>query len=149
MVESLMNGAPPGSMGICTKSGWTDSDCFMIWLKHFCKTANPSKNNKHLIIMDGHHSHKSVAAIEFCLENGIELLTLPPHCTHKMQTLDRTFFKSFKAAYNAASAGRMLANAGRRITDYEICQIFKTAYNKTANIEKAVKTDFGPVDSGH
>ncbi|CAM1305346.1 Uncharacterised protein r2_g1513 [Pycnogonum litorale] len=138
MAESLLNGAPPGSKGLCTDSGWTDSESFVQWLHHFCETAKPSKDNKQLIILDGHHSHKSSEAIELCIERGIELITLPPHCTHKMQPLDKTFFKAFKSAYNAASTGWMVANAGRRITMYEICQIFATAYNKCASIEKAV-----------
>jgi len=116
MVEALMSGAPPGSIGTCTPSGWTDSGCFVRWLKHFESIVKPSKNRKHIIILDGHHSHKTLEAVLFAREHGIELLTLPPHCTHKMQPLDTTFFKGLKAAYNSAADNWMLCNKGRRIT---------------------------------
>ena len=75
----------------------------MKWLKHFISIAKPSKEEKHLIILDGHHSHKTLQAVEFARANGNEMLTFPPHCTHKIQPLDRTFFKSLKSGYNAAA----------------------------------------------
>ncbi|ESO05351.1 hypothetical protein HELRODRAFT_145888, partial [Helobdella robusta] len=80
-------------------SGWTDSECFMKWLNHFTFIVKPSKKDKHLIFLDEHHSHKTLEAVTFCRENGIELITFPPHCTHKMQPLDVSFFKGLKAAY--------------------------------------------------
>ncbi len=138
MVESLMNGAPSGSIGVCTPSGWTDSGCFMHWLKHFVSIVKPSKDDKHIIILDGHHSHKTLEVVSFARDNGIELLTLPPHCTHKMQPLDTTFFKSLKAAYNAAADNWMMCNKGRRISFYEIAGLFCTAYLRAATVEKAV-----------
>ena len=76
--------------------------------------------------------------MEFSLSNGIELLTLPPHCTHKMQPLDKTFFKPLKTAYNAAADTWMVAHRGKRISFYEIPEIFAVAYNRTATVEKSV-----------
>lgn len=66
-------------------------------MKHFVKYAKPSKNERHVIILDGHHSDKTLAAVEYARENGIELITLPPHSTHKMQPLDLTFFRGLKS----------------------------------------------------
>ena len=91
-VESLMHNAPTGALGHCTESGWTDEQSFLKWLKHFTTIAKPSKEKKHIIILDGHHSHKTLEAVEYAQLNGIELLTLPPHCTHRMQPLDWAFF---------------------------------------------------------
>ena len=138
MMESFMNNAPSGAIGHCTKSGWTDEESFMKWLKHFTSIAKPSKEEKHLIILDGHHSHKTLQAVEFARANGIEMLTLPPHCTHKMQPLDRTFFKSLKSGYNAAADTWMVANRGRKISFNDIAEIFCVAYNKVATVEKSV-----------
>jgi hypothetical protein len=139
MVESLLNGAPPASFGTCTPSGWTDNKCFMEWLKHFVAIAKPAKDDRHVIVLDGHHSHKSLEAVIFCRENGIDLITLPPHCTHKMQPLDTTFFKGLKTAYNSAANSWMMQNEGRRITFYEVAGIFSKAYNRSATVERAVK----------
>ena len=92
MTESLMHNAPAGAVGLCTPKGWIDEECFMKWLKHFASIVRPSIKKKHMIILDGHHSHKTLQAIEFSRANGIELLTLPPKCTHKMQPLHVSFF---------------------------------------------------------
>nr|KAI8763073.1 jerky protein homolog-like [Biomphalaria glabrata] len=138
MVYSLMNGCVPASKGLCTPSGWTDSECFINWLKHFAAFVKPQPSHKHLILLDGHHSPKTLEAVNFARENGIELLTFPPHCTHKLQPLDRTFFKSLKSTYNASSDSWMSCHKGRRITSYEVVSIFSKAYVKVATIEKAM-----------
>ena len=138
MNASLMNGAPPGAIGMCTKSGWTDEDCFVKWLQHFISTVRPSTDNRHLLILDGHASHKSLHAVELARESGVDLLTLPPHCTHKLQPLDVSWFKPLKAAYSASADSWMRTNPGRRISEFEISAIFSTAYLKCASAEKIV-----------
>ena len=110
MLDQLMRGAPAQSVGVCSTNGWTDCDLFVKWLKHFVKMTNASRATPQLIIIDGHNSHKSLEAITFAVEHGIHLITLPPHCTHKMQPLDRTYFKSLKAD------SWMVSNPGNRIT---------------------------------
>lgn len=99
MAEGLMKGAPTGAIGAVSDNGWTDCTLFIKWLKHFAATTKSSKSNPQLVILDGHHSHKTLAAVDFARENGITLLTLPPHCTHKLQPLDRTV----KSNYNRAA----------------------------------------------
>ena len=79
MVPTLMNGAPSGAVGTCTKSGWMDQDVFLAWLTHFLSVVKASVNNKHIIILDEHHSHKSLKAVTMAKENGVTLITLPPH----------------------------------------------------------------------
>ena len=128
MVATLMHGTPPGSTGIATPSGWMDSDTFLHWLEHFVKHAKPSKELPHILIVDGHHSHKTLQAIEYARDHGVIMITLPPHTTHKLQPLDRTFFKSLKSAYNRAADSWMSTNPGRRITFYEMGGIFGKAY---------------------
>ena len=133
IMDSLLIGAPPGTVGACT-----DSECFLRWLKHLVSVVKPSKQEKHIIILDGQHSHKTYEAVMFAREHGIELIILPPHCIHKMQPLDIPFFWSLKAAYNAAAENWMLSNKGRRVTMFEIVTIFGTAYLKCASMNKAV-----------
>ena len=139
MVEVLMNGAPPQSVGYVSDSGWTDSELFVKWLEHFVAITNASTNAQHAIIMDGHQSHKTLAAVNFARRHGIHLLTLPPHSTHKMQPLDRTFFKALKSAYNAEADSWMVSNPGRRITHYDIAGISGKAFLRTATPDKAIK----------
>ena len=49
MVDLLMNGAPPQSIGLTNPSGWTDSKIFVDWLKHFVKFTNSSTTNRHVV----------------------------------------------------------------------------------------------------
>ena len=138
MVDLLMNGAPPQSIGLANPSGWTDSEIFIDWLKHFVKFTNSSTTNRHVIVLDGHHSHKTLAAVEYARAHGIDMVTLPPHCTHKMQPLDRTFFKSLKSAYAVESDTWMVSNPGKRISFYQMAGIFGTAYVRTSTQDKAI-----------
>ena len=84
----LAVGAPSGSVIRVSSSGWTDSSLFIKWLTHFVAMTHVSKTNEQLIVHDGHHSHKTLEANNFCRDNRIHLITLPPHCTHKMQPLN-------------------------------------------------------------
>ena len=136
---NLMRGAPPESIGSCTENGWTDDEQFIKWLTHFVTHAKPTKEEPHLIILDGHHSHKTLAAVEFCREHGIVLITLPPHCTHRLQPCDVTFFKPLKSAYNSFCDAWMASHPAQRITFFDISEIFGKAYNKTASVGSAVK----------
>ncbi|XP_064614387.1 uncharacterized protein LOC135478053 [Liolophura sinensis] len=138
MVDALMNGAPPQAVGYVSPSGWTDSDLFVKWLEHFASFTNATRDIQHIIILDGHHSHKTLAAVTFARQHEINLLTLPPHNIHKMQPLDRTYFKSLKTAYNAAADSWMVANPGKRISFFDIAGIFGKAFLRSASSEKAV-----------
>lgn len=138
MVESLMNGAPPQSVGYASQSGWTDAQLFIKWIAHFADFTNASPDNPQLILLDGHHSHKTLEAIEFCRDKGIELISFPPHCTHKLQPLDRTYFKALKASFNAEADNWMVSNQGQRITVHNMAALSGKAFLRTALPEKAV-----------
>ena len=138
MVDALLTGAPPQSVGYTSASGWTDSELFIKWLEHFVSFTNASKDNHHIIILDGHHSHKTLSAITFARDNGLHLLTLPPHSTHKMQPLDRTYFKSLKSSYNTSADSWMISHPGKRITFFDMAGIFGTAFLRTATPDKAI-----------
>ncbi|XP_025154458.1 tigger transposable element-derived protein 6-like [Harpegnathos saltator] len=85
----LMNNAPSGSPAFPQDKGWMDRDVFLQFIKYFVNQTRPSKEQPVLIVLDGHSSHtKSLNVIDYCRESGVILLSLPPHCTHKMQPLD-------------------------------------------------------------
>ena len=100
--------------------------------------THASKTNEQIIVLDVHHSHKTLEAINFCRDNGIHLITLPSHCTHKIQPLDCTFFKLLNIGYNAAASNWMLSHQVRRILFFDKAGIFATVYIFTANIDKAM-----------
>ena len=137
MDNRLMGAAAPQTKGYATGTGWTNAEIFVLWLKHFTNTTKASMDNKQVIILDGHHSHKTLEAINYARAHGITLITLPPHSTHKMQPLDITFFKALKAAYAQADCW-MVNHRGMRISMYDISGIFGRAYINVATQDKAV-----------
>jgi len=137
MAESLMNGASSGAVGYASPNGWIDGGIFVMWMKHFICHVNPSTTNRHVIILDGHCSHKTLEVISLARDNGIDLLVLPPHTTHRLQPLDTVFYKLLSDCYNAAADRWKLTNAGRRISFYEVASLFCEAYEKTATVAKA------------
>lgn len=82
MKIELIDEAPPGTIGIAQESGWMTTEVFLKWLKHFQTHVRASVDNKVILILDGHASHKGIDALTFAKENGIEVVCLPPHCTH-------------------------------------------------------------------
>ena len=139
MPDVLKEGAPPGSLITSNDSGWMEHASFLAWMEHFDAHVQSSKKNPVLIILDGHSSHtKNIAAIEYARERGIHMLSLPPHTTHKLQPLDRSFFGPLMSNFNQAADKWMRNHAGKGITTYQICSLFGEAYVKTASMSNAL-----------
>ena len=139
MVDPLMHGSPVGSIGTVNVrgSGYIDGSLFLKWMKLFVDTVGCTKENRHLLLLGGHESHKSLEVIHFARDNGVVMLTFPPHCTHRLQPLDRTFFRSLKAGYSRACDNWMTCHKGRLITQFDTIELFTTAYNASATIASA------------
>ena len=112
--------APPGCIGGANSSGWVNEDLFLAYLNHFICHTRCSKENKVFLILDNHEAHISLAAIDLAKENGVVLLTMPPHTSHRLQPLDVCCFKPFKTAYAQAMENWMRSKTGKTITIYEI-----------------------------
>ena len=98
-----------GAVMTYQENGYMTAEIFLEWLVHF-KNSIPggiSKENKHLLIVDGHSSHVTSEAIQFGIENGLDILTLPSHCSHEMQPLDVAIFHPFKLNLAMAKMQRM------------------------------------------
>lgn len=124
----MLTGAPPGSAGAAYPSGWMTSENFLHYMNHFVKHVRCSKNDKVLVVLDNHESHYDIHVINFCKENGIILLTLPSHCSHKMQPLDLCCFGPFKMHYNRAVDEWMLNNPGIPMNIYNIADVVGKAF---------------------
>ena len=133
MVDSLMSGAPEGSLGLANspKSGWMTGSLFVKTLEHMKHHTKCSQDNKILLLLDNHETHCSLDAINFCRENGIELLTFPPHCTHRMQPLDVAVIGPFKTALAVKQNEWMINHPGQPITIHHLTRIAKDAFDLT------------------
>jgi len=95
MKMELMDGAPTGSTFGCQKNGWMIEELFLKWMQHFIDSTKPSKDKPILLVLDGHSTHtKTVAALELASSAGVIMLSVPPHCTHRLQPLDVGFFQT-------------------------------------------------------
>lgn len=110
MKDAFMFGSVSGSVGFASKTGWMNADIFVKVLEHIKKNMNSSVDNKVLLIVDNRETHVSSAAINYCRENGIVMLSFPPHCTHKMQLLDVGIYGPFKIRCKTAFNYYILSN---------------------------------------
>ena len=115
----LVGHAPPGNPCSVSPNGWIDAGLFLEYLKHFVAHIKCSKDLPVLLILDGHKTHtESLPSIDNACENGIVIVSLPLHTSHKLQPLDRSFFKPLKAAFNSACSIWLRNHPGRRITQW-------------------------------
>ena len=84
----LQKDAPPDSVVECTPNGWSNEVMFIKWLQHFAHHVKPTADEPVLLILDNHNSHATLEAFEFCVQNHIHMISLPPHCSHRVQPLD-------------------------------------------------------------
>ena len=61
-------------------------------------------------------------------ENGIALLTILPHASHRLQPLDRAVYGPFKSYYNRAIYCWMRNNPGKTLKIYDIPALVNQAY---------------------
>jgi len=124
----FLRGAPSGSLGFATKSGWINDDIWFQFLKHFAAQACASKQKPALLVIDNHSSHINIDAVNFASDNGIILLTVWPHTTHKMQPLDVSVYGPFKHFYNNALDSWMRNHPGERFTIYHVAAAVNEAF---------------------
>lgn len=136
--DHMMNGAPPSSVGRATASGWSNEDIFIDYLHHFIAHVKCSPTNKVLLILDNHDSHATLEAVDLAKSNGIVLLTLPPHTSHRLQPLDVAVFGPFKTCFNHAMDGFLRSNPGRTVTIYEVAILVCSAQLKAMTPTNAI-----------
>nr|CAH7765230.1 unnamed protein product [Callosobruchus chinensis] len=93
---ALERNGPIGALYACSKNGWTNSELFFEWLKHFEKNANPTEINPVLLFLDNNSSHISLEAYRLCRSKFIHMVSLPPHTSGHLEPLELTLFGPLK-----------------------------------------------------
>jgi transposase len=135
----LLDRAPAGAIAGGSKNGWITSELFEKWFDHFLKAVHPeARSEKVLLILDGHSSHtRNINVINKARMSNVVLLSLPSHCTHRLQPLDVAFFKAANTFYDQSASSWLRSHPGRIITENEIAELFKEAYGKAATVKNA------------
>jgi len=104
MKPTFMDKAPTGTLGVSAKSGWINEQLFTQWFEHFVESTQPAAcQSKTLLILYGHSSHvKNYEVIQKARESNVIILSIPSHCTLRLQPLDVSFFKSLNAHYTVS-----------------------------------------------
>ena len=96
-----------------SENGWMTKDVFLSYcinLAHEISLWRPTlppaiRNNRILLLVDGHPSRRCFAGIEYLRMNGVDLLTFPSHCTHLLQPFDVLCASALKARLRTSIAG--------------------------------------------
>lgn len=99
--KAYAQAAPKGwGLGI-SETGWMQSKQFYEYFANIFVNFLAEKEIPRpvVVFVDGHASHLSLNLSNFCRENGIILICLPPNTTHMLQPLDVAFFFPLKQAW--------------------------------------------------
>jgi hypothetical protein len=125
--DHFIRDGPNDCIGASNGSGWMNEECFVTYINHFIRHVKPSKESPVLLLLDNHQSHLSIQLITLCKDSGIVLLSFPPHCSHKLQPLDRSVFGPFKKCLANAQDSWMKNSPGKTMSIYDLPGIAKTA----------------------
>ncbi|XP_049315728.1 uncharacterized protein LOC115065987 [Bactrocera dorsalis] len=112
---------------------------FIEVLKHIKNNTRCSKEKPIILFLDNHVSHCSLTAIIFCRENGIHMITFPPHTSHKLQPLDVSVFGPFKKYLATSFNDFLVSNPGRIITIYDVPSLTNIPFRKAFAAENICK----------
>jgi len=123
------DGAPPETLIEMSECGYISADLFLFWLKHFQHYRAPGK----CILVHV----KSLEVLDYAKENDITLICLPPHTTHYLQPLNRSFFNPLKVYYDQACRSFISNHPGQSITKLQFSTLLNQAWGKAATVEIA------------
>lgn len=83
MNAQLLRGVNADMVAAVSDSGWINENLFIDWLHNFISYAKPTVEEPILLVLDNHESHISLACYLLCRQNGIVLISLPPHTSHR------------------------------------------------------------------
>lgn len=132
-------------------SGWMTTELFIVWFEKFIDFSKATKESPVLLILDGHSTHtKNLQLIDMARENGVVLLCLPPHTSHRLQPLDVTFFKLLSLYYGDELRKWLRCNPAKVLILFQVSSIFGAAFLHAATMPNAIngfkKTGIWPPD---
>ena len=126
-------------------NGWMTAFLSFAWISHFTTIVQErygiSQENRHLLILDGYGSHVTLEVVQKAKAEGLDIITLPSHTSHKLQPLDVSIFKSFKTTFRSYRDRWTIANKGRGTKKEELAEWVAMALRQTLT-ETRIKKGF-------
>jgi hypothetical protein len=108
-------------------------DIFVRWFRHFIQHSGATVESKVLLILDGHATHiQNLEVIDLARTNGVYIVSIPPHTSHKLQPLDVSFMRPLSTFYTQEVERWLREHPGRCVTIYQVAALFTEAYLKSA-----------------
>jgi hypothetical protein len=128
--------SPQGWSFAVSKNGWTSNDLGLAWLMEVFdrQTREKAAGHRRLLITDGHGSHIQANFIAYCIEHDIDLMIMPPHCSHILQPLDVGVFSAFKR-FHAIETHALAQLSSQRIPRAEWIELLSRAREKALSKE--------------
>ena len=79
-----------------------NAELFPRVLAHFIKHIGCPKERPALLLMDNNDNHCSLEVVDLARENDLTIVTFPPHCSHRLQSLDVSVYGPLKKHYSTA-----------------------------------------------
>ena len=99
---------------------------FESWISHFLEYLKVGLcidySNRHLLILDGHNSHVTLEVVKISMQSGLDIVSLPSHTSHALQSLDVTCFKPFKTAFRRCRNLWSLENSKKEVGKQDLCE---------------------------
>lgn len=130
--DSFMRGTIDGSKGILHQNGWMTGECFLETLQHVHDKTFCSVDNKIILIIDNAVCHLNIHAINYAIDNGIVIVTLPPHTTSKLQPLDVSVYGPFKTYLRSLQSDFSLMHPNTGITEHMLPEFASKAWIRSA-----------------
>ena len=128
MNAEFLRGTIDGSTVLVQQKGWMTHEVFKETLQHFHEKTRCSVDDKVLLIMDNAECHMTIHAVEYAIQHGIVIVTLPPHTTARLQPLDVSIFGPFKNALKSIEDSFKLAKPNVPITEFMLPQMASQAW---------------------
>lgn len=134
MNADFLRGTTAGTTVLLQPNGWMDTERFLETLKHVHQVTYSSVENKILLIMDNAECHMSIHVVEYAIQHGIILVTLPPHTTAKLQPLDVSVFGPFKSVLRSIQDDFKLSNPHVAITEHMLPEMACKAWDRVCSV---------------
>jgi len=128
----MLKNGPPGCAGTAQVTGWMTEITFIEWFRHFIGQVRPSPDSPILLVLDNHETHLSIDFIDIAKTNGVVLVTIPPHKSHKLQPLDISVYGPFKKLYNREIDSWLVSNPAKTVSIYELAELSGRAWIKAS-----------------
>ncbi|XP_060583014.1 uncharacterized protein LOC132739337 [Ruditapes philippinarum] len=136
--DDALSGFPEAIYGH-SANGWMDSDLFLSFLREFNAFVDDKSIHKPVILfVDGHSTHISRVAAEYCADNSIILYCLLANATHVLQACDIGLFSPMKMKWSVAVKAWQMENLGQPFTKYHFPSVFKTAWDKVTTLANSI-----------